>query len=122
FLSTLVDYFIGLKVHKASRNKYRKNWMYVSVLFNIGLLGFFKYFNFFIESFIDIFGLIGYDLQNSWTLKIVLPVGISFYTFQTMSYTLDIYYKKLKPTSDLLAFTAFVSFFPQLVAGPIERA
>lgn len=122
FSSTLVDYFVGAQIHKQTDHFKRKYWLWVSIIFNIGLLGFFKYFNFFTESFIEMFHLFGYEMQNSWTLRIILPVGISFYTFQTMSYSLDIYYKKLKPTHDFLSFMAFVSFFPQLVAGPIERA
>lgn len=90
--------------------------------FNIGLLAFFKYFNFFVDSWIHLLNNIGYQTQNTWTLNIILPVGISFYTFQTMSYTIDVYRNKLKPTGDFISFAAFVSFFPQLVAGPIERA
>ena len=96
--------------------------MWVSILCNLGLLGFFKYFNFFIDSWIDLLGSFGYEQKSVWTLNVILPVGISFYTFQTMSYSLDIYYKKLKPTKDFISFASFVSFFPQLVAGPIERA
>jgi alginate O-acetyltransferase complex protein AlgI len=92
------------------------------MIFNLGLLGFFKYYNFFVSSWVDAFSSLGYDLSNSWSIKVILPVGISFYTFQTMSYSLDIYHRKLKPTQDFISFAAFVSFFPQLVAGPIERA
>src|SRR5690606_10709572 len=86
-----------------------------------GLLGFFKYFNFFIESWIDAWAAFGVSMQAS-TLSIILPVGISFYTFQTLSYTIDVYRNKLEPTKSLVQFAAYVSFFPQLVAGPIERA
>ncbi|WP_330444555.1 MBOAT family O-acyltransferase [Flavivirga abyssicola] len=100
----------------------RKQWLWISVLFNVGLLGFFKYYNFFVDSWIDMFSMFGYQIKSTWTLNVILPVGISFYTFQTMSYSFDIYYNKLKPTKDFLSFAAFVSFFPQLVAGPIERA
>ncbi|KAA5825611.1 MBOAT family protein [Algibacter amylolyticus] len=121
-LSTIVDYFIGITIYKTEKQKTRKAWLWVSVLFNLGLLGFFKYYNFFVDSWIDLFSVLGYSLNSTWTLNIILPVGISFYTFQTMSYSFDIYYKKLKPTKNFLAFAAFVSFFPQLVAGPIERA
>ena len=85
-------------------------------------MGFFKYFNFFIDSWVGLIGAFGYVYESTWTLNIILPVGISFYTFQTMSYSLDIYYGKLKPTKDFISFASFVSFFPQLVAGPIERA
>ena len=122
FLSTIVDYFVGLKIHGSSDKKTKKSYLWISILFNLGLLGFFKYFKFFIDSWIDFLGAFGYEYQSTWTLKVILPVGISFYTFQTMSYSLDIYFKKLKPTKDFISFASFVSFFPQLVAGPIERA
>lgn len=90
--------------------------------FNLSMLGFFKYFNFFIDSFVDMFLILGYEMKSTWMLRVILPVGISFYTFQTMSYSFDIFYKKLKPTKDFISFTVFVAFFLQLVAGPIERA
>ena len=121
-LSTIVDYFVGLKIYESQHKNDRKKYLWVSILFNLGLLGVFKYFNFFIDSWINFLGSFGYEKQNIWTLNVILPVGISFYTFQTMSYSLDIYFKKLKPTKDFLSFASFVSFFPQLVAGPIERA
>ncbi len=121
-LSTTVDYFTGIMIDSNTKPSRRKLWLWVSVFFNVGLLGFFKYFNFFIDSWLDMVSLLGYNIKSTWTLKIILPVGISFYTFQTMSYSFDIYYNKLKPTKDYLSFAAFVSFFPQLVAGPIERA
>jgi len=122
FLSTIVDYFIGLGIFNQSSKKNQKILLWCSVLFNLGILGFFKYYNFFIESWIDLFSSIGYDIKSTWTLNIILPVGISFYTFQTMSYTIDIFKGKLNPTKDFVSFAAFVSFFTQLVAGPIERA
>ena len=122
FLSTIVDYFIGINIPKQKSKNKQKLFLYCSVLFNIGVLGFFKYYNFFIESWIDLFSSIGYDISSKWTLNIILPVGISFYTFQTISYTIDIYRKKFEPTNDFVSFASFVSFFPQLVAGPIERA
>ena len=122
FLSTVVDYFIGLKIPSENDERKRKFLLWCSVLFNLSILGFFKYYNFFIESWVYLFTSFGYEIQNVWTLNIILPVGISFYTFQTMSYTIDIYYKKLAPTKDFIAFASFVSFFPQLVAGPIEKA
>lgn len=121
FVSTFVDFFVGRKIHEVNEAKIRKRWKWVSVAFNLGLLGFFKYYNFFVNSFESAFARHGVNL-DSWTLQIILPVGISFYTFQTMSHTLDIYNNKLKPTNDFISFSAFVSFFPQLVAGPIERA
>jgi len=121
-LSTLVDYFVGRYMGKVVDTKLRKRLLWLSVSFNLGLLGFFKYYNFFVDSLVDSFSLFGIKLGQVWTLEILLPVGISFYTFQTMSYTLDIYRKKLKPTNDFISFAAYVAFFPQLVAGPIERA
>ncbi len=119
--STLVDYTIGLQLEQQHQPKRRLVLLWVSVFVNIGLLGFFKYYNFFVDAFVDAFSLFGLSIQPN-TLNIILPVGISFYTFQTMSYTIDVYRGKLKPTRDFIAFAAFVSFFPQLVAGPIERA
>ena len=122
FLSTIVDYIIGLNISKQTSKKKQKTLLYCSILFNLGVLGFFKYYNFFVDSWIDSLSSIGFEIKSAWTLKIILPVGISFYTFQTMSYTIDIFRKQLKPTKDFISFASFVSFFPQLVAGPIERA
>ncbi|MEN0048283.1 MAG: MBOAT family O-acyltransferase [Bacteroidota bacterium] len=121
FVSIFVDYFVGLKIHEQEDKRRRKYWLWVSLAVNLGMLGFFKYYNFFVESFVGAFGAVGVEL-NARTLNVILPIGISFYTFQTLSYTIDIYRKKLKPTKDFINFAAFVSFFPQLVAGPIERA
>lgn len=121
--STVLDFYVGQQIFKNIDNRKKaKYWLWLSVFFNIGLLGFFKYYNFFIDSFVEMFSAVGYQMNSTWTLRIILPVGISFYTFQTMSYAFDIYQKKLKPTKDFISFAAFVSFFPQLVAGPIERA
>lgn len=120
-LSILTDYFIGILLGKSESPSRRKLLLVVSIFINLGLLGFFKYYNFFIENFVDAFSLFGIKFQ-AHTLNIVLPVGISFYTFQTMSYTIDVYRKQFEPTKDFIAFSAFVSFFPLLVAGPIERA
>ncbi|MFT6127208.1 MAG: D-alanyl-lipoteichoic acid acyltransferase DltB (MBOAT superfamily) [Flavobacteriaceae bacterium] len=119
--STLVDYTIGLRLQKAEKLNRRKLLLWTSILVNIGFLGFFKYYNFFVDNFVSAFSFFGNDIQSN-TLNIILPVGISFYTFQTLSYTIDVYRQKLEPTRDVFAFAAFVSFFPQLVAGPIERA
>ena len=120
-ISSAVDYVVGQQLIKAQSNAQRKWLLGVSLLVNLGFLCYFKYANFFIETFIDGFRLFGMQLEST-TLNIILPVGISFYTFQTLSYTIDIYNKKLQPTKDALAFFSFVAFFPQLVAGPIERA
>ncbi len=122
FLSTLVDYVSGIKIYTCDNKVSKKRYLLISIFFNLGLLGFFKYYNFFIDSWVFAMQSIGYNYQSLWTLHIILPVGISFYTFQTMSYSLDIYYNRLKPTNDFVSFASFVAFFPQLVAGPIERA
>ncbi|ASV30182.1 MBOAT family O-acyltransferase [Maribacter cobaltidurans] len=119
--STIIDYFIGLKLAKEQSLLKRKFLLWTSISVNLGLLGFFKYFNFFLDNFVTAFSFFGFQI-NSGSLNIILPVGISFYTFQTLSYTIDIYKGKLEPTKDFIIFSAFVSFFPQLVAGPIERA
>ncbi len=116
--STVLDYFVGLKLENAVHPK-RVVW--VSVVANLGALGFFKYFNFFLESGHSFFSWMGLDVSMP-VLSIILPVGISFYTFQTMSYSLDIYYKKMAPVRDFWDLALFVAFFPQLVAGPIVRA
>ena len=121
FVSSLVDYVVGRVLAKETRPGRRKTLLTVSLLTNLGILGFFKYFNFFIDSFVELLALVGIEAHVT-TLRIILPVGISFYTFQTLSYTIDIYRKKIDHTEDAIAFFAFVSFFPQLVAGPIERA
>lgn len=119
--STLVDYSIGMMLSKTAINRKRKSLLVLSLIFNLGLLGVFKYYNFFIDNWIDLWDSFGVSMNRS-SLNIILPVGISFYTFQTLSYTIDVYRKKLTPTKDFFAFAGFVAFFPQLVAGPIERA
>ncbi|ROI09243.1 MBOAT family protein [Chryseobacterium sp. H3056] len=119
--STLVDYFIGVYLSKWENPFKRKILLWVSICINLGFLGFFKYYNFFLDNFLSAFSFFGKEISVS-SLNIILPVGISFYTFQTLSYSIDVYKRKLEPTKDLIAFCAFVSFFPQLVAGPIERA
>ena len=120
FASTLVDYFIGLKISNACKAPRKQILLVTSLVFNLGLLGVFKYFNFFIESFNNLLGSSYSDSFN--TFDLILPVGISFYTFQTLSYTIDIYKGRLNPTRSFINFAGYVSFFPQLVAGPIERA
>jgi len=119
--SSLVDYLVGLGMARQEEERKRKALLAVSLIVNLGLLGFFKYFNFFVASFAEAFTLFGQPFRPS-RLNIILPVGISFYTFQTLSYAIDVYRKKLTPTKDFISFVAYVSFFPQLVAGPIERA
>jgi alginate O-acetyltransferase complex protein AlgI len=120
-LSSVVDFMAGVMLGKTAEKRSRLLLLIISLSLNLGLLGFFKYYNFFVSSFVDAFTFFGYR-PDVYTMSIVLPVGISFYTFQSMSYTIDVYRRNLEPTRDIVAFFAFVSFFPQLVAGPIERA
>jgi len=119
--SSFVDYAIGNALAPMSSDRKRKLLLVTSLCVNLGLLGLFKYYNFFTDSLVDAMATIGVKLSIT-TLRIVLPVGISFYTFQTLSYTIDVFRRRIEPTRDPVAFFAFVSFFPQLVAGPIERA
>ncbi len=121
FFSTLVDYFVGIALGQKEDGGSRKALLWLSVGANLSLLGFFKYYGFFVDNFVSAFTLLGREIKPD-SLDIILPVGISFYTFQTMSYTIDVYRRNINPTRDFIAFSAFVSFFPQLVAGPIERA
>jgi len=120
-VSSVFDFFIGKEIYKQENPSKSKALLFLSLALNLGLLGFFKYYNFFVSTFVEAFASVGIHLHIE-TLRIILPVGISFYTFQTLSYTLDIYRGRLKPTKDWVSFFTFVAFFPQLVAGPIERA
>ncbi len=122
WVSTMVDYLVGLQLGRTEAAKPRRWLLVLSLVVNLGLLGFFKYFHFFVDSFTDLVNALGLPPPGPTTLNIILPVGISFYTFQTLSYTIDIYRRKLEPTRDLLDLALFVGFFPQLVAGPIVRA
>ena len=119
--SSVVDFIVGGLIEKADKKAAKRTLLIVSLTTNLGLLAYFKYANFFIDSFISSFNFMGGSL-DSFTLNIILPVGISFYTFQTLSYTIDIYRGRIKPVKEWLPFFTFVAFFPQLVAGPIERA
>lgn len=121
FISTVIDYSTGFMIYRNKEQARRKFLLCFSIFANIGFLLYFKYCNFFIDSFVDVFSFFGNDISAA-SLNVVLPVGISFYTFQTLSYSIDIYRKKIKPETNFIAFASFVSFFPQLVAGPIERA
>jgi alginate O-acetyltransferase complex protein AlgI len=121
FFSSTVDFLLGKKIAQAESIKTKKFFLSCSLVFSLGILGFFKYFNFFVSSLQELFLLFHLPL-NTYTLHILLPVGISFYTFQSLSYTIDVYRGKLAPEKNFLSFLTFVSFFPQLVAGPIERA
>ena len=106
---------------KSEDAKERKMWLWISIIINLGFLGIFKYYDFFVESFANALSQIGVQV-NSWTLNVILPVGISFYTFHGLSYVFDIYRDKIKPEQNIIDYGVFVSFFPLLVAGPIERA
>jgi len=119
--STLLDYFSGLKIQKATDKKHKRRWLLVSVIINLGLLCFFKYYNFFITEFSQLLYSIGFSPHLS-TLSIIIPVGISFYTFHGLSYIFDVYNNKTNARTNLADYALFVSFFPLLVAGPIERA
>jgi len=120
--SSLVDFWVGIGIDKSNNIFQKKFYLFSSLFVNLSFLCFFKYFNFFTENFIRAFTFLGHPISDPFFLKIAVPVGISFYTFQTISYSIDVYKGKLKPTRDIVAFFSFVSFFPQLVAGPIERA
>ncbi|MFK5983573.1 MAG: MBOAT family O-acyltransferase [Flavobacteriaceae bacterium] len=121
FISSLIDYYAGIEIEKSTTKSRKKFFLFFSVFWNLGILFVFKYYNFFITEFTNLFGFESSEYAFS-SLNIILPVGLSFYTFQTLSYSLDVYKGKIKPTTNLLNFLCFVSFFPQLVAGPIERA
>ena len=119
--STFLDYITGIKMADASNQKNKTFWFWLSITVNLGFLGFFKYYNFFIDSFAEVLSNIGFQV-NPWTLQVILPVGISFYTFHGLSYVIDIYKDRIKPERNFIDYSVFVSFFPLLVAGPIERA
>ena len=119
--STLLDYYTGIKMHGAKNQNKKRFWLWLSIIINLGFLGVFKYYNFFVSSFADGLSLLGLNISYT-TLNVVLPVGISFYTFHGLSYVLDIYNNKIKPERNFIDYSVFVSFFPLLVAGPIERA
>lgn len=119
--STVIDYVVAQKIYEAPTKLLKKRYLIISLITNLGLLMVFKYFNFFADSFVHVLQTFGFH-PDVVTLNVILPVGISFYTFQTVSYTIDVYRDKLKPAEDWTQFFTYVTFFPQLVAGPIERA
>jgi alginate O-acetyltransferase complex protein AlgI len=121
-LSSAVDFFVGCQLGRSEKAGQRRILLGISLVVNLGLLGVFKYFDFFVESLTEQLARCGVYLFDLSSLGLILPVGISFYTFQTMSYSIDVYRRRMEPTRNPLAFFAYVSFFPQLVAGPIERA
>lgn len=119
--STLLDFVTGAKIAAANTRQQKKYWLWLSIIINVGFLGVFKYYNFFAESFADLLSQFGVR-TDFWSLNIILPVGISFYTFHGLSYIFDIYNDKIRPEKNIVNYAVFVSFFPLLVAGPIERA
>ena len=119
--STFLDYYTGLKIDQVSSGKLKKSWLLTSVIINLGFLGVFKYFNFFSHSFSELLHQFGVQ-TNEASLNLILPVGISFYTFHGLSYVIDIYKNRIKAERSFIDYSVFVSFFPLLVAGPIERA
>ena len=120
-ISSLIDFYSGIEIEKSKTSNRKKFFLFFSIFWNLGILFTFKYFNFFVDELTSLLGYSNSEFSYN-SLNIILPVGLSFYTFQTLSYTLDVYKGKIKPTYNLLNFLCFVSFFPQLVAGPIERA
>ena len=121
FASIVLVYFSGRFMGSAKSQNIRKVWLLVSIIFSLGLLGVFKYYHFFTSSFTDLLSTFGIQI-NTWSLKVVLPVGISFYTFHGLSYIIDLYNRKIEEEKDFVNYAVFVSFFPLLIAGPIERA
>ncbi len=119
--SILINYYLGLKIHNTLKESKQKMLLNLGLVFNIGLLVYFKYFNFFYEGFYKIVNVFGTDLDYN-TLSILLPLGISFFTFQTLGYLLDVYNEEVEPSNDLLDFSVFIAFFPKILSGPIERA
>ncbi len=119
--STLLDYFTAIKMHESQNGKGKKFWFWLSISINLGFLGVFKYYNFFAESFAQALSGFGFK-PNLYSIQVILPVGISFYTFHGLSYVFDIYHGKIKPVKNFIDYAVFVCFFPLLVAGPIERA
>lgn len=119
--STLLDYYSGLKMKNSENQRRKRFWFWLSVIINLGFLGVFKYYNFFIETFTESISFLGLKIHPG-LISVILPVGISFYTFHGLSYVIDIYKNRIKAETDFVDYAVFVSFFPLLVAGPIERA
>ena len=119
--STSLDFFTGIKMHEAKDQRRKRFWFWLSVFINLGFLSIFKYYNFFVSSFADGLSHVGIN-YSFYTLLVILPVGISFYTFHGLSYVMDIYKGRIKPERNIIDYSVFVCFFPLLVAGPIERA
>jgi alginate O-acetyltransferase complex protein AlgI len=121
FASILINFYVGLKIFRSEKEKQKKLYLWLGLIFNIGILFFFKYFNFFAESFINLFNVFNAGIKFN-ALRIILPLGISFFTFQMLGYIIDIHREEIEPSNNLLDFSVYVAFFPKLLAGPIERA
>ncbi|MDO7171362.1 MBOAT family O-acyltransferase [Mariniflexile sp. AS56] len=117
----LFNYFLAKKIYKENKEKIKIRILWIGIIINVGVLGYYKYFNFFYENFVDVFHVFGSDLTFS-PLQIIIPLGISFFTFQTLGYILDVFYEEVEPYSDILLFSTYVTFFPKILSGPIERA
>ena len=115
--STVVDFLVGVQLSRTPSERWRKAWLGVSLAFNLGMLGWFKYAGFLVDQWVSAWAGVGVAM-DPMTVQVILPVGISFYTFQTLSYSIDVYRKRMEPCRDLVAFATYVAFFPQLVAGP----
>lgn len=119
--NALLNYYLGIKIRDTNKENIKQRLLWLGVIINIGVLSYFKYFNFFYDSFADLFNLLGADLHHS-SLKIIFPLGISFFTFQTLGYLFDIYNDEIDPCRDIIVFSTYVIYFPKILAGPIERA
>lgn len=120
-ISTTVDFWVARRMAGAESERKRKGYLWVSLIVNLGILGFFKYFNFFLDGALSILNALGGDAER-WQLSILLPIGISFYTFKTLSYSIGVYGREIEPTRNWIDYAAYVAFFPQLLSGPIDRA
>lgn len=120
-VSTLLNFFLGLKIHESEEDRKRSVFLYLGLIFNVGLLLYFKYFNFFYEGFFELLSAFGNTSEYN-ALRILLPLGISFFTFQTLGYLIDVFNEEIEPSKNLLDFSIFVTFFPKILSGPIERA
>lgn len=120
-ITALSTFFAGWCLGKTDNRQRRKTLLVGTIILNVGILFYYKYFNFFVQAFVDAFSLIGTEVSVS-TLKVLLPVGISFYTFTALSYSIDVYQRKVEPTKDILSYMAYVMFFPSILSGPISRA
>lgn len=121
FVTVISTFLTGWCLGKTDNQQKRKTLLVGAIVLNVGILFYYKYFNFFVQAFVDAFSLLGTEMSVS-TLKVLLPVGISFYTFTALSYSIDVYQRKVEPTKDILSYMAYVMFFPSILSGPISRA